>query len=92
MTVVRVHVVPGAKVDSVVREHAGAIKIKLHAPAVEGKANADLIRFFCRAIETASAFDRTGTRSSVARQSDSNRSLDRGRCAHPNARESLGDI
>jgi uncharacterized protein len=45
MAIVPVHVVPGAKIDSVVGEHAGAIKIKLRASAVEGKANAALIRF-----------------------------------------------
>ena len=43
MATVRVHVVPNAKVDQVAGEHAGAIKIKLRAPAIEGKANAALI-------------------------------------------------
>ena len=52
---IRVHVVPNAKIDKVVGElataspsrggHGGAIKIKLCAPAVEGKANAALINF-----------------------------------------------
>jgi uncharacterized protein len=51
MTIVRVHVVPNAKVDSVIGEHAGAIKIKLHTPAVEGKANAALIRFLAEQLE-----------------------------------------
>ena len=55
MAVLRVHVVPNAKIDKVVGElataspsrggHSGAIKIKLRAPAAEGKANAALIRF-----------------------------------------------
>jgi len=45
MAILRVHIVPNAKVDSVAGEHAGAIKIKLRAPAIEGKANAALIRF-----------------------------------------------
>jgi uncharacterized protein len=39
---VRVHIVPNAKIDNVVGQHAGAIKIKLRAQAVEGKANAAL--------------------------------------------------
>jgi len=39
------HIIPNAKVDKVVGEHGGAIKIKLRAPAVEGKANAALISF-----------------------------------------------
>ena len=33
---------PNAKIDSVVGEYGAAIKIKLRAPAVEGKANAAL--------------------------------------------------
>src|SRR5262249_6936034 len=54
MATLRIHLVPNAKVDSVVGElatassrggHDRAIKIKLRAPAVEGKANAALIRF-----------------------------------------------
>ena len=45
MAILRVHVVPNAKSDSVVGEHGGAVKIKLRAPAVEGKANAALIFF-----------------------------------------------
>jgi uncharacterized protein (TIGR00251 family) len=51
MAILRVHVVPNAKVDSVVGEHAGAIKIKLRAPAVEGKANAALIRFLTEQLK-----------------------------------------
>src|SRR5204862_6613519 len=41
----RVHILPTAKVDKVVGDHGDAIKIKLRAPAMEGKANAALIRF-----------------------------------------------
>ena len=42
MGTLRVHIVPNAKIDNVVGEHGSAIKIKLRAPAVEGKANAAL--------------------------------------------------
>jgi uncharacterized protein len=45
MTALHVHVVPNAKIDKVVGEHGGAIKIKLRASAVEGKANSALISF-----------------------------------------------
>ena len=45
MAILRVHIVPNAKTDSVVGEHGGAVKIKLRAPAVEGKANSALIGF-----------------------------------------------
>jgi uncharacterized protein len=45
MTTLHVHVVPNAKIDKVVGEQAGAIKIKLRAPALEGRANSALISF-----------------------------------------------
>jgi uncharacterized protein (TIGR00251 family) len=51
MAVLRVHVVPNAKVDNVAGEHAGAVKIKLRAPAVEQKANAALICFLAERLE-----------------------------------------
>src|SRR5258708_1106398 len=55
MATLRVHVVSNAKIDKVVGElataspsrggHGGPIKIKLRAPAVEGKGNGGLISF-----------------------------------------------
>jgi len=51
MTILRVHVVPNAKIDGVAGEYGGAIKIKLRAPAVEGKANAALIRFLAEQLK-----------------------------------------
>jgi uncharacterized protein (TIGR00251 family) len=45
MATLRFHIVPNAKENKVVGEHGGAIKIKLRAPAVEGKANAALRSF-----------------------------------------------
>lgn len=50
MTTIRVHVIPNAKIDKVVGEHGDAIKIKLRAPAVEGKANAALYRFLAEKL------------------------------------------
>ena len=44
MARLRVRIVPNAKIDKVVGEHRGAIKIKLRTQAVEGKANAALRR------------------------------------------------
>ena len=51
MAILRVHVVPNAKSDSVVGMHGGAVKIKLRAPAVEGKANAALVRFLAEQMK-----------------------------------------
>ena len=51
MTILRVHVVPNAKIDRVVGEHGGAINIKLRAPAVKGKANTALIRFLAEQLK-----------------------------------------
>lgn len=45
MAILRFHIVPNAKQNKVVGEHGAAIKIKLRAQAVEGKANAALRSF-----------------------------------------------
>jgi len=45
VSTIRVHILPNAKLDKVVGDYGDAIKIKLRAPAMEGKANAALIRF-----------------------------------------------
>jgi uncharacterized protein len=50
VTTIRVHVIPNAKIDKVVGQHGEAIKIKLRAPAVEGKANAALRRFLAEKL------------------------------------------
>ncbi len=51
MATLSVHVVPNAKIDKVIGEYGDAIKIKLRAPAVEGKANAALIRFLAARLK-----------------------------------------
>lgn len=51
MATVRIHVVPNAKIDKVLGEHGGAIKIKLRAPAVKGKANAALVTFLAERLK-----------------------------------------
>ena len=45
MPTLRVHVIPNSKSDKVSGEYNAAIKIKLQAPAIEGKANTALRRF-----------------------------------------------
>jgi uncharacterized protein len=47
---IRVHVIPNAKIDRVLGEHGDVIKIKLRAPAVEGKANTALRRFLAEKL------------------------------------------
>ena len=51
MATLSVHRVPNAKIDKVVGEHGGAIKIKLRAAAVEGKANVALISFLAERLK-----------------------------------------
>ena len=43
--VLRVHVQPNARTTAIVGVHDGALRIRLAAPAVEGKANAALVAF-----------------------------------------------
>ena len=51
MPIVRVHVVPSAKIDGFVGLYGDALKIKLRAPAIEGKANEALIHFLARQLK-----------------------------------------
>jgi uncharacterized protein (TIGR00251 family) len=51
MAFVSFHIVPNAKENKVVGEHGDAIKIKLRAPAVEGKANAALRSFLAEQLK-----------------------------------------
>ena len=44
------HVQPGAKRSEFAGTHGDALKIRLAAPPVEGKANAELIRFLAEAF------------------------------------------
>jgi uncharacterized protein (TIGR00251 family) len=47
---IRVHIIPNAKIDTVVGKYGDAIKIKLRAPAVEGKANTALRSFLAEKL------------------------------------------
>jgi len=51
MATLRFHIVPNAKIDKVAGEHGGAIKVKLRAPALEGKANEALITFLAERLK-----------------------------------------
>lgn len=44
------HIQPGAKKTEVAGEHGEALKIRLHAPPVEGQANTHLITFLAQRL------------------------------------------
>ena len=56
MATLRFHVVPNAKIDNLVGEYGGAIKIKLRAPALDGKANASLRIFLAGQLQIAERY------------------------------------
>ncbi len=47
----RIHAQPGAKRTEVIGIHGDAIKIRVHAPPVEGKANDELLRFLAQLLK-----------------------------------------
>jgi uncharacterized protein len=51
MATLRFHVVPNAKQNKVMGQHGQAIKIKLRAPTLEGKANAALRSFLAEELK-----------------------------------------
>ncbi len=51
MATLRFHIVPNAKADEVVGEYGAAIKIKLRARPVDGKANAALRAFLSERLD-----------------------------------------
>ena len=48
--VLRLHIQPGAKKTEVVGPHGDALKIRLAAPPVDGKANAALVEFLAKKV------------------------------------------
>jgi uncharacterized protein (TIGR00251 family) len=51
--VLTLHVQPGARRTGIAGLYGDALKIRLAAPAVDGKANAELVRFLARAFGVA---------------------------------------
>jgi uncharacterized protein len=64
-----VRVLPRASKDEIVGEIAGALKIRLQAPALEGRANEALIEFLAQLLKTSKGAVRilNGERSRVKR-------------------------
>lgn len=54
----RLHIQPGAKKSEVVGRHGAALKIRLAAPPVDGKANACLIEFLADQLGVAKSLVR----------------------------------
>jgi uncharacterized protein len=48
--ILTLHIQPGAKKTDIAGEHGDALKIRLSAPPVEGKANAALISFLAKVL------------------------------------------
>lgn len=48
---ITLHVVPNAPKSVVVGRHGTALKVKLHAPAVDNKANTELVRFLAEQLD-----------------------------------------
>jgi len=64
-----VRIQPRASKDEITGEIAGAIKIRLQAPAVEGRANEALIEFLCQLLKSPKGAVRilSGERSRIKR-------------------------
>ncbi len=48
---IRIHAQPGARRTHAVGDYGGRLKIALHAPPVDGKANAELLRWLAQACK-----------------------------------------
>jgi hypothetical protein len=44
------HVLPNAPKSQIIGVHGKALKVKIHAPPVDGKANDEIIRFFSKEL------------------------------------------
>lgn len=51
--ILKIHLQPGAKKNEIVGMHGDAVKIKIKAPPVEGKANEALIEFLSETLGVA---------------------------------------
>jgi len=49
--IIVLHVIPNAPKSEIVGEYGGALKIKIKAPPVDGKANAEILALFGRILK-----------------------------------------
>lgn len=47
---IKFRIIPNARKTELAREYANAVKIKLSAPPIEGKANAELIKYLSKSL------------------------------------------
>lgn len=47
----QLHIQPGARQNSITGLHGNRLKVKIHAPPIDGKANAELIDFMAQCFE-----------------------------------------
>ena len=50
---IAIYVQPGARTTEVSGEHDGALKLRIHAPPVDGKANAAVVAFLALKLDVA---------------------------------------
>ena len=48
---IKIHAQPGAKTTEIVGVHGDALKIRVQAPPIDGRANDELIRFLASVLE-----------------------------------------
>jgi uncharacterized protein (TIGR00251 family) len=49
--IISLYILPNAPKSQVIGEHNGALKIKIQAPPVDGKANEEIVRFLSKKLE-----------------------------------------
>lgn len=48
--IIKIHVVPNSSKTQIVGEYGDRLKVKIKAPPVDGKANEEVVEFFCKIL------------------------------------------
>jgi hypothetical protein len=51
--ILSIHLIPNARANEIVGFEEGALRVRIAAPPIEGKANEELIRFLAKALDLA---------------------------------------